>query len=32
MVYWLSDDVGALRSRWSMGRIVREDGGSWEML
>ena len=30
MMYWLSDDVGALRGnvRWSMGRLVREDGGS----
>ena len=28
MVYWLSHDVGALRGRWSMGRLVMEDGGS----
>ena len=29
---WLSDDVGALRGMWSMGRLVMEDGSSWEML
>jgi len=28
MVYWLSGDFGALRGRRSMGRLVREDGGS----
>ena len=30
VVYSLSDDVGALIGGWSMGRLVREDGGSWE--
>ena len=32
MVYWLSDGVGALSGRRSMGKPAREDGGSWEML